>query len=121
MHEEGAGAKGVAGVVRVPVEPVEAAREADARDAAMRHSALVVRGPLFRVTMQSKTEPGSGLLGSLSLCETTWQFGTEPCQRCLVAPKPGELFGDAGDVAEELGQFRRALVAAERPPRPWPE
>ncbi|QNE74489.1 site-specific integrase [Streptomyces finlayi] len=49
------------------------------------------------------------------LCETTWQFGTEPCQRCLVDLKLGELLGDGTGVAEELEPFRRALVAVERP------
>lgn len=44
-------------VVRVPVEPVEAAMEADAVDAVARAGDLVVRGPLFGVVMQ---EPGGG-------------------------------------------------------------
>ncbi|MCX5232983.1 DUF5954 family protein [Streptomyces sp. NBC_00233] len=54
MSEEGAGPGGWPVVVRVPVEPAEAAMEADARDAAARHSALAVRGPLFGVARQSK-------------------------------------------------------------------
>ncbi|MEV0415543.1 DUF5954 family protein [Streptomyces sp. NPDC050448] len=40
-------------VVRVPVEPVEAAVEADAVDAAARAGDVVVRGPLFGVAAQS--------------------------------------------------------------------
>ncbi|MET9536936.1 DUF5954 family protein [Streptomyces sp. NPDC006553] len=52
MSEEGAGADGWPVVVRVPVELVEAAMEADARDAAVRSSGLVVRGPLFGVAAQ---------------------------------------------------------------------
>ncbi len=40
-------------VVRIPVEPVEAAMEADARDAAL-VSSLAVRGPLFGVVAQSR-------------------------------------------------------------------
>ncbi|MFB6528721.1 hypothetical protein [Streptomyces sp. NPDC056399] len=38
MREEGAGPDGWPVVVRVPVEPVEAAIEADARDAAVRNT-----------------------------------------------------------------------------------
>lgn len=38
--------------VRVPVEPVEAAVEADARDAAVHSDRLAVRGPLFGVAAQ---------------------------------------------------------------------
>ncbi|WP_149827177.1 site-specific integrase [Streptomyces tailanensis] len=49
------------------------------------------------------------------ICEKTWQFGTEPCQRCLVDQKLGELLGDGDGVAEELVPFRRALVTVERP------
>ncbi|MFI7337013.1 site-specific integrase [Streptomyces sp. NPDC050085] len=49
------------------------------------------------------------------LCETTWQFGTEPCQRCLVDQKLGDLLGGGADVPVELVPFRRALVAVERP------
>ncbi|NML54715.1 hypothetical protein HHL19_19085 [Streptomyces sp. R302] len=41
-------------VVRVPVEPVEAAMEADALDAAARHTSLAVRGPLFGVAAQDQ-------------------------------------------------------------------
>ncbi|MFG2975485.1 DUF5954 family protein [Streptomyces sp. NPDC048331] len=44
-------------VVRVPVEPVEAAREADALDAVARAGDVVVRGPLFGVAAQA---PGDG-------------------------------------------------------------
>lgn len=39
-------------VVRVPVEPVEAAMEADAVDAVARVGEVVVRGPLFGVVAQ---------------------------------------------------------------------
>ncbi|MFC9341513.1 DUF5954 family protein [Streptomyces sp. NPDC057020] len=55
MSEAGAGAEGWPVVVRVPVEPVEAAMEADALDAAARSSGLVVRGPLFGVAVQSES------------------------------------------------------------------
>ncbi|MGR7000110.1 DUF5954 family protein [Yinghuangia aomiensis] len=37
----------------MPVEPVEAAAEADAADAALRNDKLVVRGPLFGIAAQS--------------------------------------------------------------------
>ncbi|HSA51051.1 MAG TPA: DUF5954 family protein [Yinghuangia sp.] len=40
-------------LVRVPTEPVEAAVEADAVDAARREGTLVVRGPLFGVVAQA--------------------------------------------------------------------
>ncbi|MCZ0983362.1 DUF5954 family protein [Streptomyces diastatochromogenes] len=53
MIEEDAGQGERPVVVRVPVEPVEAAMEADALDAAARHSSLAVRGPLFGVAVQS--------------------------------------------------------------------
>ncbi|MFI1189328.1 hypothetical protein [Streptomyces californicus] len=49
------------------------------------------------------------------VCETTWQFGTEPCQRCRVDQKLADLLGDGAVVAAELDPFRRALVAVERP------
>lgn len=55
MSEEGAGPVDRPVVVRVPVEPVEAAMEADALDAALR-STLAVRGPLFGVAAQSEGE-----------------------------------------------------------------
>ncbi|MFE7548633.1 DUF5954 family protein [Streptomyces gardneri] len=52
--EEGAGSGECPLVVRVSVEPVEAAMEADAGDAAVRHGALAVRGPLFGVATQDQ-------------------------------------------------------------------
>ncbi|MER6475022.1 DUF5954 family protein [Streptomyces filamentosus] len=51
MSEQDAG-PGDSVVVRVPVEPVDAVREADARDAADRYSGLAVRGPLFGAAAQ---------------------------------------------------------------------
>ncbi|MFF9473908.1 DUF5954 family protein [Streptomyces roseolus] len=54
MSEQDAGPGEWPVVVRVPVEPVEAAMEADARDAAARHSGLAVRGPLFGVAAQER-------------------------------------------------------------------
>ncbi|MFI6422916.1 DUF5954 family protein [Streptomyces sp. NPDC050842] len=56
MSEEDAGPGEWPVVVRVPVEPVEAAMEADALDAAVRHSALAVRGPLFGVAAHSEDD-----------------------------------------------------------------
>lgn len=56
MNHEGAGPGGWPVVVRIPVEPVEAAVEADARDAAMHSNVLAVRGPLFGVMAQSETD-----------------------------------------------------------------
>ncbi|MFE5300366.1 DUF5954 family protein [Streptomyces sp. NPDC056632] len=54
MSEEDAGLGAWPVVVRVPVEPVEAAMEADAAAAAARYSALAVRGPLFGVAAQDR-------------------------------------------------------------------
>ncbi|MDI2131273.1 DUF5954 family protein [Yinghuangia seranimata] len=45
-------------VVRVPVEPVEAAAEADAVDALRREGVLMLRGPLFGVAAQSAEDGG---------------------------------------------------------------
>ncbi|MFE2561610.1 DUF5954 family protein [Streptomyces sp. NPDC059352] len=56
MSEEDAGPGEWPVAVRVPVEPVEAAMEADALDAAVRHSALAVRGPLFGVAAQGQDD-----------------------------------------------------------------
>ncbi|MQS17390.1 site-specific integrase [Streptomyces kaniharaensis] len=50
------------------------------------------------------------------LCATSWQFGTEPCQRCLVGQRLSELLGHRDDeVPAELEPFRRALAGVERP------
>ncbi len=54
VSKEGAGPAEWPVVVRVPVEPVEAAVEADAVDAVARHSGLAVRGPLFGVAAQDR-------------------------------------------------------------------
>ncbi|MEV6332046.1 DUF5954 family protein [Streptomyces sp. NPDC051909] len=52
MSHEDAGPGEWPVVVRFPVEPVEAAVEADARDAAVHSNVLAVRGPLFGVMAQ---------------------------------------------------------------------
>lgn len=54
MSDEGAGMDGWPVAVRIPVEPVEAAMEADALDAAVRNGSVAVRGPLFGVATQSE-------------------------------------------------------------------
>ncbi|MFI7342959.1 DUF5954 family protein [Streptomyces sp. NPDC050085] len=56
MSQEGVGPAQRPVTVRVPTEPVEAAREADAVDAAAHHNVLAVRGPLFGVAAQSKDD-----------------------------------------------------------------
>ncbi|GGT26465.1 hypothetical protein GCM10010222_80340 [Streptomyces tanashiensis] len=56
MSNQGVGPGGWPVVVRALVEPVEAAVEADAADAAVRNTALAVRGPLFGVAAQHEDD-----------------------------------------------------------------
>ncbi|MFI8327137.1 DUF5954 family protein [Streptomyces sp. NPDC085529] len=83
-------------VVRVPVEPVEAAIEADARDAAARHSGVAVRGPLFGVAAQG---PGDG---------RRWRVVVEVAHGC---PQ------DARDALNSLLWFRAKDEAQSREER----
>ncbi|MEU9535798.1 MULTISPECIES: DUF5954 family protein [Streptomyces] len=88
-------------VVRIPVEPVEAAMEADARDAAL-VSSLAVRGPLFGVVAQSR---GDGPL---------WRVIVEVTRGCPQQARDelnSMLWFKAKDDAKDRTQ-RRALLAA---------
>ncbi|MFJ4913995.1 DUF5954 family protein [Streptomyces sp. NPDC088726] len=97
MNEKGAGPV----VVRVPVEPVEAAMEADALDAAL-HSTLAVRGPLFGVAAQGA---GDG---------RRWRVAVEVTHGCPQQARDSLnslLWFRAKDEAEDRAE-RRALLAA---------
>ncbi|WP_327266509.1 DUF5954 family protein [Streptomyces sp. NBC_01232] len=89
-------------VVRVPVEPVEAAVEADALDAAARAGDVVVRGPLFGVAAQSA---GDG---------PRWRVVLEVTAGCPQQARDGlnsQLWFRAKDEAKDRAE-RRALLAA---------
>ncbi|MFH8838222.1 DUF5954 family protein [Streptomyces sp. NPDC017868] len=89
-------------VVRVPVEPVEAAMEADALDAAVRHSALAVRGPLFGVASHSEDDG------------RRWRVVVEVTHGCPQQARDALnslLWFRAKDEAKSR-QERRALLAA---------
>ncbi|WP_338492096.1 DUF5954 family protein [Streptomyces sp. SJL17-4] len=90
-------------VVRVPVEPVEAAMEADALDAAARNSALAVRGPLFGVAAQGVEDDGR-----------RWRVVVEVAHGCPQEARDGLnslLWFRAKDEAKTTEE-RRALLAA---------
>ncbi|KAB8163038.1 hypothetical protein FH609_004015 [Streptomyces sp. 3MP-14] len=89
-------------LVRVPVEPVEAAVEADAVDAAMRASDMAVRGPLFGVATQDANDG------------PRWRLVVPVTNGCPQTARDGlnsllwfRAKDEAGDRAE-----RRALLAA---------
>ncbi|MFI8344893.1 DUF5954 family protein [Streptomyces sp. NPDC085639] len=89
-------------VVRVPVEPVEAAVEADALDAVARAGDVVVRGPLFGVAAQSR-EDGP-----------RWRVVLEVTAGCPQQARDGlnsRLWFHAKDRAQDRAE-RRALLAA---------
>lgn len=104
MSEQNAGSVPGPVVVRVPVEPVEAAMEADALDAAASHSSLAVRGPLFGVAAQDReTEGGS-----------RWRVVVEVTHGCPQQARDALnslLWFRAKDEAQSRGE-RRALLAA---------
>ncbi|MFJ4776733.1 DUF5954 family protein [Streptomyces sp. NPDC088762] len=88
--------------VRVPVEPVEAAVEADAVDAVTRAGDVVVRGPLFGVAAQS-AEDGP-----------RWRVVIEMTAGCPQLARDGLnslLWFRAKDEAHDKAE-RRALLAA---------
>ncbi|MFE6225918.1 DUF5954 family protein [Streptomyces sp. NPDC057854] len=89
-------------VVRVPVEPVEAAIEADALDAAARHRGLAIRGPLFGVAAQG---PRDG---------RRWRVVAEVTHSCPQQARDALnslLWFRAKDEAQSREE-RRALLAA---------
>lgn len=49
------------------------------------------------------------------ICKTTWQLGTQPCQRCALDQRARSLLGAGGAVRNDLVPFYEALVAVERP------
>ncbi|OEJ30543.1 DUF5954 family protein [Streptomyces subrutilus] len=89
-------------VVRVPVEPVEAAMEADAVDAVKRAGDVVVRGPLFGVAEQG---PGDG---------PRWRMAVAVTAGCPQQARDAlntRLWFRAKDDARDRAE-RRALLAA---------
>ncbi|MER5932367.1 DUF5954 family protein [Streptomyces sp. NPDC002054] len=89
-------------VVRVPVEPVEAAMEADAVDAVKRAGNLLVRGPLFGVAAQSA---GDGRRWRVVIAMTSG------CPQQARDSLNSLLWFRAKDEAKDR-QERRALLAA---------
>ncbi|MEV4937382.1 DUF5954 family protein [Streptomyces zaomyceticus] len=87
-------------LVRIPVEPVEAAVEADALAAAARYSALAVRGPLFGVAAQDGGRRWRVVIEVTHSC---------PQQACDALNSL--LWFRAKDAAKSR-QERRALLAA---------
>jgi hypothetical protein len=62
------------------------------------------------------TNPDPDFWGRCPICRTTWQLGTQSCQRCNLDQRVCGLLGDeAGAISSELGPFHVALTAAERP------
>ncbi|MFJ6793535.1 DUF5954 family protein [Streptomyces sp. NPDC091268] len=89
-------------VVRLPVEPVEAAVEADAVDAVARAGNVVVRGPLFGVAAQSAADG------------PRWRVVLAVTDGCPQQSRDGlnsHLWFRAKDEAPDREQ-RRALLAA---------
>lgn len=89
-------------VVRVPVEPVEAAVEADALDAAARTDSLGVRGPLFGAVAQRAEDGGR------------WRVAVEVTHGCPQQARDGLnslLWFRAKDDVQDRTE-RRALLAA---------
>ncbi|MBV2354871.1 hypothetical protein KUM39_10915 [Streptomyces sp. J2-1] len=89
-------------VVRVPDEPVEAVREADARDAASEVRSVVVRGPLFGVAVQKEGE------------EPRWRVMISLESGCAQEARDSlhsRFWFRAKDEAESKEE-RRALLAA---------
>ncbi|MEU9298632.1 DUF5954 family protein [Streptomyces sp. NPDC048266] len=104
MTDEDAGPGEWPVVVRVPVEPVEAAMEADALDAAARYSALAVRGPLFGVAVQARDQGGG----------RRWRVVVEVTHGCPQQARDALnslLWFRAKDEAKSPRE-RRALLAA---------
>lgn len=104
VSEQNAGPAQEPVVVRVPVEPVEAAMEADALDAAARHDALAVRGPLFGIAAQDRETDGP----------RRWRVVVEVTHGCPQQARDALnslLWFRAKDDARNR-QERRALLAA---------
>ncbi|MEV4942868.1 DUF5954 family protein [Streptomyces zaomyceticus] len=94
-------------LVRVPVEPVEAAMEADAADAAASHSALAVRGPLFGVAAQDRDQGGG----------RRWRVVVEVTHGCPQQARDAlnsQLWFHAKDQAKSRQERRTLLTAVAR-------
>ncbi|MFF1921185.1 DUF5954 family protein [Streptomyces sp. NPDC058221] len=102
MNDEGTRPAERPVVVRVPVEPVEAAMEADARDAMVRHGGLAVRGPLFGVALQGN-EAGRRWRVAIAV--------THSCPQQARDALNSLLWFRAKDEAKDRPE-RRALLAA---------
>ncbi|MCI2422880.1 site-specific integrase [Saccharopolyspora sp. K220] len=60
--------------------------------------------------------PDPQFWGRCPVCETTWQLGPQPCQRCALDQRARELLrGGCGAFRDGLAAFHQALVAVERP------
>ncbi|MER5204812.1 DUF5954 family protein [Streptomyces sp. NPDC002825] len=104
MSEQDAGPGEWPVLVRVPVEPVEAAVEADAAHAVARYSALAVRGPLFGVASQHRARDAL----------RRWRVVVGVTQGCPQQARDALnslLWFRAKDEAKSR-QERRALLAA---------
>ncbi|THA36113.1 hypothetical protein E6R18_01870 [Streptomyces sp. A1277] len=87
-------------VVRLPVEPVESAVEADALDAAVRSTGIAVRGPLFGVATQTGGERWRVFIAV-----------THGCPQQARDELNSALWFRAKDAAKDRAE-RRALLAA---------
>ncbi|MFE2922182.1 DUF5954 family protein [Streptomyces goshikiensis] len=92
-------------VVRVPVEPVEAAVEADAVDAVARAGDVMVRGPLFGVAVQDGTRTGHAQPWRVLIAVT---YG---CPQVARDSLNSLLWFRAKDEADDRAE-RRALLSA---------
>ncbi|MFG2840870.1 DUF5954 family protein [Streptomyces zaomyceticus] len=81
-------------LVRIPVEPVEAAVEADALAAAARYGALAVRGPLFGVATQDGGRRWRVVIEVTHSC---------PQQACDALNEPSSLVTGEGCGEEQAG------------------
>ncbi|MFI5979632.1 DUF5954 family protein [Streptomyces sp. NPDC051555] len=92
-------------VVRVPVEPVEAAVEADAVDAVARAGEVVVRGPLFGVAAQG---PEDGARWRVVIAVIN------PCPQLARDSLNSKLWFRAKDEAKDRAERRELLAAVAR-------
>ncbi|MCF2533115.1 DUF5954 family protein [Yinghuangia soli] len=92
-------------LVRRPEHPVEAAVEADARDAAQRYGHYVIRGPLFGLAVQTPDDgPGWRILQSITSGDA------QSVRDSLLSV----LWFRAKDEADDVAQRRELLAAVGR-------
>ncbi|MEU8619591.1 DUF5954 family protein [Streptomyces sp. NPDC048623] len=128
MSDQGAGQAGWPVVVRIPVEPVEAAVEADARDAAAHSGVLAVRGPLFGVAAQRADEGrrwrvvvevthGSAQEARDGLNSLLWYRAKDEAEdraeRCVLLAAVARLETEPVDELTVLGTRYRVVRAEE--------